>query len=405
MKILVPALFPALLAAQSALTLSIDDESIGYHTRPLSDPVTLLQQRLDKGEASLKHEDGRGYLRPLLKLLGIPESSQVLVFSKTSFQQHLISPETPRALYFNDNVYVGYVQGGDVLEISSVDPLQGAIFYTLDQRPKDKPRFARRDECLQCHASPKTLSVPGHLVRSVFPDSSGFPQIQAGSFDVDHATPLKERWGGWYVTGSHGSQRHMGNVLVKDKDAPEKLDVEAGANVQKLDKYFDTSAYLTPHSDIVALMVLEHQVKMHNLITRVNYETRMALAQQAVMNQILKRPADEWSESTRRRIERTSEALVSYMLFTDEAVLTGKVKGTSGFAEEFARAGRRDTKGRSLHDFDLERRLFRYPCSYLIESEAFRNLPKPALDYILMRLEKLLGSADRAAIREILAQL
>ena len=163
---------------------------------PKNDAVARLQRRLDLGEIQLQYSAPWGYLLSVLKHLQVPLSSQTLVFSRTSFQQFLISPSTPRALYFNDTVYVGWVQGGDVLEFSAVDPTRGAMFYFLNQKKEAAPKFAQREECLQCHESPKTLGVPGLLVRSVFPDKDGLPQFQAGSYLTDHTSPLTERWGG-----------------------------------------------------------------------------------------------------------------------------------------------------------------------------------------------------------------
>jgi hypothetical protein len=338
------------------------------------------------------------------------------VFSKTSFQAPRIAPRTPRALYFNDQVSVGFVRGGDVLEIAAADPQQGIIFYTIDQEKAAQPSLDRRGECLQCHASPGTLGVPGLTVRSVFPDISGMPLFHAGSFTTDHRSPLKERWGGWYVTGTHGAERHMGNVVVEDKNQPDQLDREKGANVTDLKGRLDAGAYLTPHSDIVALMVLEHQTRMQNLITRVNWETRMALQSSAAINAALGRPADELSDSAKRRIQNPAESLVGYLLFAEEAPLTAPVRGTSGFTEEFAKCGPRDCKGRSLREFDLRTRMFKYPCSYLIYSEGFDALPAPAKSYIYRRLNEILtgkdtspkfsrlSAADRQAILEILRE-
>ncbi|MSO23718.1 MAG: hypothetical protein EXQ58_10825 [Acidobacteria bacterium] len=201
------AVAASITKSQSSLVLPVEGDAIRYLAPPKDDPVAQLQQRLDRGDVQLEYAAPGGYLLSVLKQLQVSVSSQMLVFSKTSFQQYRIAPAAPRAVYFNDNAYVGWVQGGDVVELSAVDPERGAMFYTLDQRKTDKPRFIRRDECLQCHASPRTLGVPGHFVRSVFPDREGFPQLQAGSFLTDHSSPLKERWGGWYVTGTHGAQR------------------------------------------------------------------------------------------------------------------------------------------------------------------------------------------------------
>ncbi|MEZ5402745.1 MAG: hypothetical protein R2729_23925 [Bryobacteraceae bacterium] len=424
MRLALIALMPAALFGQaSALSgsflMPLEDDAIRYPTVTRNDPVGRLQTRLDNGEAKLEWREPNGYLLSVLENLGIRVSSQTLVFSKTSFQQNLIAPAAPRALYFNDDVYIGWVKHGDVVEVSAVDADKGGVFYTLDQRPVDRPKFIRHDECLQCHASPKTLGVPGHLVRSVFPDREGFPQLNGGSFHTDHSSPFPERFGGWFITGTHGGARHMGNAIVQNKEKPDVIDREAHANLTSLGELTDLSMYASPHSDLVAHMVLSHQTTGHNLITRVSYETRVAVSQQEGINKALARPAGEWSESTRRRIQGTSEVLLQYLLFTEEAPLESPVRGTSKFAAEFPKAGPRDWKGRSLRDFDLEKRMFRYPLSFLIYSEAFDKLPAPALDYIYRRLgeilngtgdEKLskpyarLSETDRRNIREILIE-
>jgi hypothetical protein len=248
----------------------------------------------------------------------------------------------------------------------------------------------------------------------VYPGQDGTPIYRAGTFRTDQTSPLQERWGGWYVSGSHGSQRHMGNLLVQDPGNPEVLDTEAGANLQDLSTKFDTSKYLSPHSDIVALMVLEHQTQMHNLITAANFETQRALYYQAEMNRLLERPEDYLSDTTKSRIENSCRRLVEYMLFAEETRLADKITGTSDFATEFTARGPFDAKGRSLRQFDLEQRLFKYPCSYLVYSSAFNGLPRPALEHVYRQLHDVLtgrkaveefahlADSDRRAILEIL---
>lgn len=390
----------------------LDGDVIRYQTTPPNDPIARLQRLLDQGAVKLSYQESHGYLASVLEQLKIPASSQMLVFSKTSSQQPLISPATPRALYFNESVYVGWVRGG-VLELAAVDPCQGTMFYTLDQHRDEHPKFVRREECLQCHATPDTAGVPGLLMRSVYTAADGVPQLLAGVRVTTHGSPIRERWGGWYVTGTHGNQRHMGNTWFKDKDHPDQLEVESGANVTSLRSFFDVTQYLTPHSDLVALMILAHQTRMHDLITRVNWETRLALNQPSSTSSV---PVEELPDPVRRRIYNAVEILLRYMLFTDETRLEGPVQGTSTFAREFEAAGLRDTAGRSLRDLDLKRRMFRYPCSYMIYSQAFDSLPKPALDYFYRRLWDILtesdeGSdfanlttADRRAILSILRQ-
>jgi hypothetical protein len=386
-------LLPASFLWLTARTVANDLEQAPlYYTKaPADNAVTKLQQRLDRGKATLAFNETFGYLPALLRELNVPHSSQMLVFSKTSMQRHRISPRTPRALYFNDDTYVGYCQRGAVLEITAVDPHLGAVFYTLEQKPVAKPRVVRQDySCLVCHGSSQNQGFPGQLVRSVYADDQGLPILSAGTYRIDQTSPLKERWGGWYVTGTHGNQAHLGNLIVRNERRPEEIDNTPNLNATNLGRWIRPADYLTPHSDIVALMVFEHQAEMHNRITRASYLTRIALYEEAELNKALGRPADYRSDLTQRRIKSACEPLVKYLLFSGETRLTAKIEGTSAFAREFARQGPRDPKGRSLRDLDLETRLFRYPCSYLIYSDAFEALPEAARDYVLERLWNVL---------------
>src|SRR4051794_39979561 len=381
----------ATLWAATASGQDIEREPINYSAATPRNAVSRLQERLATGEAKLEFEPDHGYLRSLLRELDVPESSQVLVFSKTSLQRERISPKTPRAIYFNDDVMVGFCLRGRVIEMSAVDDAIGTTFYTLDQASEEKPAPRRQTEsCLNCHSSSANQGVPGHLVRSLFVDRQGQPLLASGSFRTDHSSPLAERWGGWYVTGTSGRQKHMGNMISQGTRKAEELENDNGVNVVDLKDRLTISFYPTPHSDIVALMVLEHQVGMLNRLARAGMETRMALHYERELNKALGRPADERSDSARSRIRSVGEAVVEYMLFRDETRLTDRVEGTSSFVSEFAARGPRDAKGRSLRDFDLNTRLFRYPCSYLIYSRAFDSLPGEVKDYVLRRLWEIL---------------
>ena len=406
-----------LLASPAMGQLEFEGAPINYHTAPTSDRVQELAKSIERGSTQLVYDDTHGYLKAVLECLDVPVSSQMLVFSKTSLQLRRITSQRPRAVYFNDDVYVGWVQGGDVVELSSADPQQGAVFYTLAQEKAELPRIVRdRGQCIVCHASSRTSGVPGHLVRSVYAGTSGQPFYGSGTFTTDHRSPFKERWGGWYVTGTHGGQRHMGNVVVTSRETPQQLDFEAGANVTSLRDHLNTKPYLSPHSDIVALIVLEHQTKMHNLITRATFETRSAQHYDEIMNKAMGRPEGHRSDSAKRRIESAAKKLVEYMLFADECRLTDAVRGTSTFAADFAARGPHDSKGRSLRDFDLSTRMMKYPCSYLIYSKPFGALPHEVKDRVLRRLFDVvaeqdesptfahLTAADRRAILEILRE-
>lgn len=359
---------------RGSFTAPLDGPGLRYADAPKEDAIARLIGRLERGEARLTWDARFGYLPAVLKVLGIPVASQGLVFSKTSFQLARISPETPRAIYFNDDTYVGYVPGGDLIEMSAADPERGGMFYSLEQKQAVRPAIQRREECLQCHASPMTTGVPGHFVRSVKTDAQGYPQMNEGSYVTDHRSPWAERWGGWYVTGAPEAMKHMGRTGTSG---------------------FDTSRYPAPHSDVVALMVLEHQTKMHNLLARAGYEARAALLVQAEMNAALKRPAEELSETNARRLERAAEIVTRYLLFTDEAPLPEPLRGGSEFTKGFAAQGPRDAAGRSLREFDLKTRLFKYPCSFLIYSEEFARLPGRLKGRILERVDWVLAGRER----------
>ncbi len=376
-------------------TKDFELKPIDYHNTATTNPVSRLQHRIDSGQTGLKWDDRRGYLVDLLKSLDVPVSSQVLVFSRTSAQIHRISPRRPRAIYFNDDTYIGWVQQSDILEIIAMDPDLGGVFYTLPQSRTDKPQFRRdRGQCLLCHANRRTNEVPGPVVRSLFTSPSGQPHFGTHTFVTDHTSPFSRRWGGYYVTGTHGSMRHMGNTFVGLDESPRDFDFEAGANLTRLDGLFNTAAYLSPHSDLVALMVLEHQSRMHNLITRAHFEAKTVAYYDRLYNRALDRPAGYQSDVSKRRIARVADELLRYLLFVDEFPLQSPVAGTSTFTVEFSRRGRANRSGRSLRSLDLKTRLFRYPCSFLVESASFERLPGPVRERVVARLSAILHGRE-----------
>lgn len=393
---------PAFATPQALAQYSFDEEPIRYHRTTATDRVARLAAKMDSGEIKLGADDQGDYLAAVLKELEIPTSSQALVFSKTSLQVHRISPETPRAIYFNDDVYVGWVQDGYMIEFAAMDDSLGGVFYSmrLDGR---SPRLSRdRGGCIACHASQRTARVPGFFIRSVYPRIDGRTR-ETGTV-TDHRSPLESRWGGWYVTGTHGDLRHIGNAFADDPEDSERIDRESGANLTSLSDRVDMHPYLTPHSDIVALMVMEHQMQTQNYITLANFEARKALAsdQEAKLDndKEAKRGDDQaiqsLSKASEERIAIAGEKLVEYLLFCEEPNLPSPVEGTSAFTEEFASRGPVDSKGRGLRQFDLQTRLFRYPCSYLIYSSSFNALPKPMATYVRDRVLSVLRGEDKS---------
>ena len=267
----------SLLAILASVVYSQTDEyeqaPIRYSATQATDPVATWQKRFEEKSLHFDHSSERAFLRSVLDELDVPIESQVLVYSKTSLQISHISPRRPRALYFSDEAYVGWVQGGD-LEIISFDSMLGPIFYKLtiphsnSTRP---PRVVRSRDCLGCHGGSRTSNVPGMLVRSVRADIRGFPLLASGTFLTEPSSPIKERWGGWYVTGTNAGERHMGNLIFNeelDERNNARVIKDIGNELANLKRVFDTSAYLQETSDIVSLMVMEHQIAAHNALTK-----------------------------------------------------------------------------------------------------------------------------------------
>jgi hypothetical protein len=365
--------------------------AIQYYTRPVHDPVSELNRKIQDGSVRLKYAGAQGYLPSLLEALNVPVESQMVVFSKTSLLARLITPTHPRTVFFNDSVVLTWIPGEPFVELAAEDAQQGIIFYTIDDaKPAEKPAITRRtNDCLVCHNSLSSLGVPGMLIRSVLTAENGTPLSYLGEAFPDHRTPFPQHWGGWYVTGKHVPEGHRGNVRMTIEEASKSAVMTQSPHFESLAGKLDSTAYPTPYSDVVALLVFEHQMHMMNLLTRAGWDARAASG----------KPADP----------ETVNELVDYLLFVDEWPLGGHIEGSSGFAEKFAAQGPHDRRGRGLHQLDLSRRLLRYPCSYMIYSPAFDGLPGEVRTAIYQRMwqvlsndNKKLPAADREAVIEIL---
>ncbi|MGB7342753.1 MAG: hypothetical protein WBD20_00925 [Pirellulaceae bacterium] len=372
--------------ATAQVSIDIEEPPIEYLDTKDQNVVTRLIDRIESGGLQLEYDRNHGYLKSVLNELNISESSQVLVFSKTSMQVRYISRRNPRAIYFNDDTYVGWVRGSAIMEISTSDPKLGAAFYTVEMKPW-KADVQRADyDCLSCHATSMTQGIPGHTVRSVMPNVDGSVDSQLQSYITDHSSPFAERWGGWYVTGRHGDMQHMGNAVMRGG----KLNTSGTSNLLSVRDEFESFDWLTPYSDIVSLMVLEHQTQMHNAFTRADFTVR-------------KHRHDRVDEKELAAlIQQAAQPVIEYMLFCDETPLTQAVKGSVVFATEFAERGPADDQKRSLRDFDLATRLFRYPCSYLIYSTAFDSLDASLRQEIYRQLAIVLtGKNDSSKFKHL----
>lgn len=388
-------MFPRLSSAEDTFELP----PINYSATKATDRIAHLERSLKAGTLDLDPTlPEREFVRELLRILEVPVDSQVLVFSKSSLQNSHINPGQPRALYFSDDLYLGWAQGSDKFEIISTDPRLGVVFYLLerDSRKKSIEVFRESAECFSCHAAGRTGGRPGMVVRSLYVEDSGQPIFSAGSFTVDHSTPFEDRWGGWYVTGYHGESRHLGNIFSEPlSDGRAAFDREPGANLDSLDRFFDVSEYLVPTSDIIALMVLEHQATVHNRLIEGDFTVRSALYRSRQLNRELglENP-DEMTESCQRILLHQAERILEALLFHEEAPLPeGGIDSKGNFAAAFGDKALPNEEGRSLRDFQLLDRLFKYRCSYMIHSEAFANLPDLLRSAVLVRLEEVLSPA------------
>lgn len=402
----------------SALRYDYDYPSIGYAETPTHNAFARLQQKLNRGEVKLEWKAPRGYLDSLLKALNIDKSSQALVFSKTSLEIAYITEQTPRAIYFDDETYVAWVQGAPSLELMAVDSALGPVFYTLPNR--DPQMAARLDRetlrCLNCHDSFSLMGggVPNFLMVSTNAGVEGDRGQRDASIDTNDATPMARRWGGWYVSGSTGNTPHLGNIVIRSPQDFANVDALRKGDVDTLKGLFDTKPYLTDKSDVVALLVLQHQVTLHNLITRVNFKARTLATRDKLTAGKPNPTFEDFAPRNQMALKAMLEPLVQGLLSTAATDFPSPIRGNSGFDTWFQKQGPRDPKGRSLRELDLRKRLFRYPLSYLIYSDGFEGLPEYAKRYVYTRLGEVLrgddksqpyavlGEADRRAMLEIL---
>jgi hypothetical protein len=362
------AVTSAVAQRSDAFTASRDHHAIAYSTAPVANAVSALADHVKNHTRTLAFDPISGYLPAVLSALAIPVESQTLAFAPNSLQARHITRGNPRAIYFRDDVAVAWIRGADLLEFAVQDATQGTIFYTLRQTADGPPIFRREDQCLACHLTWDTRGVPGPFVQTVFPRRSD--DEYANGFIVDHRVSLADRWGGWYVSGERVPPS-MGNIELLQPSMPATGAAKVPAR-RSLSDSFDSRGYPSAFSDVVALLVLEHQVHATNLITRAGWEFR------------IKSP----------HVASAVDELVDYLLFVDEAPLPHPIRGSSGFAETFAAQGPRDRQGRSLRDLDLTTRLMRYPLSYMIYSPGFAGLPAEVKAMVRARIEDVLTGQD-----------
>jgi hypothetical protein len=379
----------SLLLAQSVFAQGGRDfwdlEPIRYSDTIATDRLAVLAKKLE--ERKLEGQSGHGLkaLEFVLTELDVPKESQVLVFSKTSLQNSRITPKNPRSLYFSENTYVGYVPGGAV-EVISHDAVLGPVFYLVEPDKDDAMRIERdTSRCLSCHATSRTENVPGMLIRSVYADDNGHPILQLGTHDVAHETPLADRWGGWFVTG-RSSLPHLGNRVFKEDSelTPSSIPIKSVSGL------VDVDHYLRPTSDVVSLLVLEHQVKMHNLINSAAMNYRRSVYYMKILNP----EADLEKGSAGDIADSGAKDIVDYLFFKDEADLGDGVEGDPEFQQAFVKRFPKCKDGESLAEFRLYGRIFKNRCSYMVYSEAFKGMPVVLKQKVLTRMKRVLSGEE-----------
>ena len=364
------------LPAEETKEIKFSDPPHGYYTRTPEDAFSKWLREFKEGKSQLDTSSEKARLLSLLKALDVPVTSQLLVYSATSLQAGLIKPSNPRALYFNEEVYVGFVPGGK-LEIAAIDPELGPIFSVVNNsfRSGGPPDIIRTERCMNCHAGNVSWHLPGFTAESVIPMNSG------GSLDgfrrdiAGHTIPIADRLGGWHVTGAHEKGDHHGNVIGYATSSGYRTESNPPGRI------FDWDTYPVRTSDLFTHLIHEHQLGFHNLITLAVYRTR------------------EFKETGRGMISLENQAklndlarqLVRYVLFANEAKLpNGGIKPDPAYEKDFLARRKAIANGASLRDLDLRSRLFRYRCSYLVHSPSFTGLPKEFKDRVVAGLTSAL---------------
>jgi hypothetical protein len=389
----------------------------GYNGTALDNPVAELAAKLESGELQLEWRAPRGYFDAFLEALEIDPASQVLVFSKTSLQYQKISWEKPRGVYFNDRTWIGFVQDSDIVEITTLDDKLGAVFYVFNNTRDPGPGVERLNQrCLVCHDSNGTMGggIPLLLARSGLYDHDG-NQLQdlSGIGNTTDQTPFAERWGGWFVTGQHGSQTHLGNVQLANAGELAQVQQHTLGNLDTLagQNLFDTSPYIRDTSDLIALMVLEHQLTVLNQLMYVKFKAPAVLARAKMLDALQAPTWDALPERAQRTLKRMLDKLVQVLLMQDAIQLAEPISGNAEFRAWFEAQGPRKAQGRSLRELDLESRLFRLPLSYIVQSRDFAMLPAFARDYVWRELaailqgKKLHPALENVAAADLLAVL
>lgn len=367
--------------------VSFADAPHSYWERKSEDRLQRFMNEVQAGRALVDASSDRAFFQSVLKGLNVPESSQMVVFSATSFQSGIVNPRSPRAIYFNEDTSVGFIPGGR-LEVASFDPHGGMMFYIFDRpRAEGVPAFGRSKSCMNCHTDTMSSGRPGHVINSVAVWWDGSTQETYRYDEVGHHVPMDVRFGGWHLTGTYLMAKSHANLVGNLTPSGFKGEKNAPGD------HADLTRYPRATSDILVQLVHEHQCGFTNRVIAAIYDHR-------------EKPGDAAAA------QKAAESLAEYVLFKKEAPLPKGLAGDPDFVRDFQAAA----PGSPLRQFDLRTRIFKTRCSYMIQTPIWQALPGDVRN----RAEALLRAAvaekpsplgahlspeERAEIRPLLAAM
>jgi hypothetical protein len=405
LRALIPASIAALLVASGAAAaeriFNFREAPHSYFEHRPQDRLARLHQDIAAGKASVDTSDEQTFLKTLMEALDVPVSSQILVFSATSLQSEIINPRNPRALYFNDDTYVGWVPGGRV-EVAAIDPEMGPMFYVYERfRPGQVPVPERSTRCFACHAGSATKYVPGLIAESVLVSMAGSSLETYRHDEQGHQIPLEKRFGGWLLTGAHNLSKHQGNAAGRS-EAGKLTRFDASPGV-----FSDLGKHLLPSSDILPHLVHEHQMGFENRLFQATY----------LLRQRKHENSGRLSQEAEKELDALAAEFARYVLFADEAPLPSRgIQGDPAFIEDFQRNRRPSRSGDSLKDFDLRTRIFKFRCSFMLHTDSWTRAPEWWRDRVYFHMAlglresgtppelSHLPVSERLAIRSILKE-
>ena len=364
-----------------SLSVNFEDKIHSYHEKKPDDPFAQLKNELESKKIDLNFQNEKDYLNWLLNELYISKHSQLLVYSTTSLQLSRISPYNPRAIYFSDDLYLGYVPGGQI-EVIGIDPQLGAIPYIFDLPQKNEikhPKIYRSTRCMKCHASQEFGGSPSLLLSSVIPAHGGgtIDSFRKNSFG--HEIQFKDRFGGWHITGHNPFPISWANQIgVMSNNKVGRIPNPPG-------KYFKWEKYPTKSSSIISHLLLEHQVGFTNRCIDIIYRYRELISKTSNL---------EIDQKRKKFISQGTGKLLNYLLFKNEVPLENfRITSNDAFLNDFQTSSNNSSKLRRLN---LKSRLFDYRCSYMIFSNSFSGLPLEFKIELFNQLFKIMAPKQKS---------